>query len=85
MCGVDTKNPTLCWRIRRLLGSPAMQTFDENPNPSRIIPGARKYPAKMNKIMSGLVDFLEAQIREGIFDRDYIPMADFSPEERSRQ
>lgn len=38
----------------------------------RIVPGSRKYPAKCNKILAALVEFLEMQRREGAFDREYI-------------
>lgn len=38
----------------------------------RIVPGSRKYPAKVNKMLAALVEFLDGQRREGAFDREYV-------------
>jgi len=38
----------------------------------RIAPGSRKYPAKYNKMLAALVEFLELQRQEGAFDREYV-------------
>lgn len=41
----------------------------------RIAPGSRKYPAKYNKMLAALVEFLELQRREGAFDREYVSVS----------
>lgn len=57
------------WRI---------QAIDATVTSPRIAPGSRKYPAKYNRMLAALVEFLELQRREGAFDREYISVSSSS-------
>ena len=55
-----------------------LKAIDASITSPRIAPGSRKYPAKYNKMLAALVEFLELQRREGAFDREYVSVSSTS-------
>lgn len=41
-------------------------------NKLRVVPGSVKYPAKVNRMLKSLVEYLEARWQEGAFEREYV-------------
>lgn len=55
------------------------QAIDSTVTSPRIVPGSRKYPAKYNKMLAALVEFVEMQRLDGAFDREYVRVPVASP------
>lgn len=56
-----------------------MQAYNENISSQKLIPGAKKYPPKVNKMFAALVEYLESLWYDGSFERTYVSAAEGVP------